>query len=117
MMNGGYIILRKISQKNINDAIKYGDVFSIDPRTTGIYIGEDENVYTFTVNRTITIREKLKMATAKKKVVTGWGFENAKGNLINDVFSTKENATGSYFSSMKGFKLVKVQISKYVAKK
>jgi hypothetical protein len=58
------------------------------------------------------------MATTKTatKPIFGWAYESAKGVLQKDIFSSKENAS-FYADEYSKFKLVKVQISKYVPKK
>lgn len=61
-------------------------------------------------------RESNYMATTNKKVFYGWGYESPKGVIATDVFSSKKDA-GFYADDFAGYKLVKVQISKYTPKK
>lgn len=56
------------------------------------------------------------MSAAKKKVFYGWAYESPKGSLDTNVFPTKSEAFG-FKDNYYGFKLVKVQVSKFVPKK
>ena len=59
----------------------------------------------------------MSKSSVSKKPVYGWGFESPKGKLVGDVFSNKMSA-GAYVGDYgDDYKIVKVQICKYVAKK
>ena len=55
------------------------------------------------------------MTKVKTKPVLGWGFVDSKGKLAPDSFKTRSDADGYYSDG--DYKLVRVQLTKYVAKK
>lgn len=59
-------------------------------------------------------RETKHMTVARKKPFLGWAFESPKGKFYSDVWTYKPT---SYDYPSGDWKLVKVQISKYIPKK
>ena len=59
------------------------------------------------------------MAVTKVKPTYAWGFEKENGTFYGEAFSTKSSAVDYKDGNpvVKDYKLVRVQLTKYVAKK
>lgn len=124
----GYIILgknvKKITRKAALEAMSFGDFYYTNPKELGLHMGKDERVYKCTIEfkdrklapEKASKKEKKMGKKAVKEVA--WGVYEETGLFSGNTFPTKKEAVEFINSDYAyGYKIAKVFVTPYVAKK